>query len=326
MEINKAKRTILIMCSSLGVENKKEAKRFTDLQWDSIQEKIKNSDLNSIEAFYDINKIQIDEYIDISEDYKNRIIKLFEREKELLKEVIKLKKIGINILVKSDENYPDDLINKLNKKTPNILYYCGDIEILKNRGIGIVGSRDIDKESLDFTKKIAQFAVEEDINIVSGGAKGVDLTSEKEALKGNGKVISIVANNLIKKVSENRKYIKNKNLLVISEVEPDEHFRIYNAMSRNKYIYILSNACIVVKSGYKKGGTWTGAEESLKNNWTKVFVREDKDTPKGNKELIMLGAEAINSGSIKSGKSLLELMEKKNYIKEKKEEQIEFEM
>ena len=43
-------------------------------------------------------------------------------------------------------------------------------------------------------------------------------------------------------------------------------------MARNKYIYCLSNAAVVVKSD-TKGGTWEGAKENQKYHWVPLWVR-----------------------------------------------------
>ena len=63
-------------------------------------------------------------------------------------------------------------------------------------------------------------------------------------------------------------------------------------MARNKYIYSLAKAVIVVKSDKYKGGTWTGAQENLKKGWSVELVRNI--TYSGNQELIKLGAYAID--------------------------------
>ena len=63
-------------------------------------------------------------------------------------------------------------------------------------------------------------------------------------------------------------------------------------MARNKYIYSLAKAVIVVKSDHDKGGTWTGAQENLKKGWSVALVRNITYT--GNQELIKLGAYAID--------------------------------
>ncbi len=44
-------------------------------------------------------------------------------------------------------------------------------------------------------------------------------------------------------------------------------------MQRNKYIYSLADAAMVVHSG-DSGGTWTGAKENLKKQWVPLWVKQ----------------------------------------------------
>jgi predicted Rossmann fold nucleotide-binding protein DprA/Smf involved in DNA uptake len=46
----------------------------------------------------------------------------------------------------------------------------------------------------------------------------------------------------------------------------------------------------VVASDVKKGGTWAGATEALREKWIPVFVLEHPNMPEGNKLLLKKGA------------------------------------
>ena len=61
-------------------------------------------------------------------------------------------------------------------------------------------------------------------------------------------------------------------------------------MARNKLIYTLSDATIVVKSD-TKGGTWEGAKENIKKQWVPLWVIDNKE--KGNEEIVKMGAKRL---------------------------------
>ena len=75
--------------------------------------------------------------------------------------------------------------------------------------------------------------------------------------------------------------------------KPDAGFSVGIAMMRNKYIYSQSEGTVVVKSDYKKGGTWSGAIENIKHKRSETYCW---DNPKyqGNVELIAKGAIPID--------------------------------
>lgn len=89
---------------------------------------------------------------------------------------------------------------------------------------------------------------------------------------------------------ENRDLIIDGRVLLLSVHDPAAGFSVGNAMQRNKLIYALSDASLVVNSDYETGGTWSGAVEQLeKYHFGVVYVRDD-DTCKGLSALKLKGA------------------------------------
>jgi predicted Rossmann fold nucleotide-binding protein DprA/Smf involved in DNA uptake len=62
---------------------------------------------------------------------------------------------------------------------------------------------------------------------------------------------------------DHRNYLRDGQLVLLSPYDPQAGFNIGNAMQRNKLIYALADAALVVQSDYGKGGTWAGAIEQL---------------------------------------------------------------
>lgn len=67
-------------------------------------------------------------------------------------------------------------------------------------------------------------------------------------------------------------------------------------MMRNRYIYAQSAGTVVVRSDYKKGGTWSGAVDCIKHEICPLFCWNHAEY-KGNTELIKLGAMPIDENS-----------------------------
>ena len=103
--------------------------------------------------------------------------------------------------------------------------------------------------------------------------------------------ISFVADSLISKIRKKEilDAVVNRKCLLLSDVRPDVGFSAARAMNRNKYIYASSYGTFVVASDYNKGGTWAGAAEAMKNEWTKVLVWNHGGY-EGNRRLIEKGA------------------------------------
>ena len=80
-------------------------------------------------------------------------------------------------------------------------------------------------------------------------------------------------------------------LVLACPYDPAARFQVGQAMQRNKLIYALSDAALVVNSDYGKGGTWTGATEQLdKLKLVPVYVRANGVMGRGLEALRERGA------------------------------------
>ncbi len=206
----------------------------------------------------------------------------------------KWSKAGLWVMSKADSDYPKALKKKLQDVAPPVLFGIGNKELFNNVAVGFVGSRTIDLDDEAFTTVKAQLAVKQGYTVVSGGAKGVDQISMLSALNAGGCCIGVLADSLFRSSASKvyRDFLANQKLVLVSPFYPEAGFNVGNAMARNKYIYSLAKAVIVVKSDHDKGGTWTGAQENLKKGWSVELVRNI--TYSGNQELIKLGAYAVD--------------------------------
>lgn len=200
---------------------------------------------------------------------------------------------GLWVIARSDEQYPKMLKAHLKEKAPPVLFGCGDPGLLELGGIGIVGSRNVDQCAADFTRETALLCARQNVQVVSGGARGVDQISMQSALERGGKVTGIVADNLLRKTLERsaRRAITDGELVLVSPYHPQAGFTVGSAMGRNKLIYALSNYGLVVSAEYNKGGTWSGAAEELRRESGRpLFVRTGSGVPEGNNRLLEKGA------------------------------------
>ena len=199
---------------------------------------------------------------------------------------------GLWVVCRSDEDYPGRYLKRLRENAPPILFGAGDKQLLSGGGLAIVGSRNVDEVGTQFTRDVAAWCATGKAPVVSGGARGVDKTAMNGALEAGGTVVGVLAENLLRAsvARDSRDAIADSRLLLISHCHPNARFNVGTAMWRNKLIYAMADAGLVVSAEYKKGGTWAGAEEELKRKPAKpVFVRRGKDVPSGNTKLVKLG-------------------------------------
>jgi predicted Rossmann fold nucleotide-binding protein DprA/Smf involved in DNA uptake len=174
-----------------------------------------------------------------------------------------------------------------------VLFGAGPRSLLSGGGLAIVGSRNVDGEGDTFARETAAQCARNNLPVISGGARGVDLAAMRGALNVGGVVIGVLADHLLK-TSVDPKFrdsLADGRLLLISPYNPESRFTVGNAMGRNKLIYALADFGLVVAADHGKGGTWAGAVEELKQvSGRPIFVRIGPGVPLGNRKLLDYGA------------------------------------
>ncbi|MFG0270686.1 DNA-processing protein DprA [Pseudomonas sp. zjy_14] len=191
---------------------------------------------------------------------------------------------AIWVISRADSEYPKRLKARLRTDAPALLYGCGDISLLETGGLAVVGSRKIDDGLVDYTTSIGRLAAYSNRTIISGGAKGVDLAAMRGALQSGGKVIGVLAENLERTAMsrEERNSLREGKLVLVSAYDPNAGFNVGHAMQRNKLIYALADASLVVIAEVNKGGTWAGAVEQLdKLRYVPLFIRSTGEPSAG---------------------------------------------
>ncbi len=192
-----------------------------------------------------------------------------------------------------DADYPSQIKARLGKSAPPIIYGSGNLTLLDNGGLAVVGSRDISDVLIEYAQQIGCIAAISRCSIVSGGARGVDQAAMRGALNRGGTAIGVLADDLERAVMhrENRDRLIDADLALISPYDPRAGFSIGNAMRRNKLIYALSDAGLVVNADHNKGGSWAGAVEQLdKLRLVPIYARADGEVGKGLEALLGRGA------------------------------------
>ncbi|MDA3837178.1 MAG: DNA-processing protein DprA [Nanoarchaeota archaeon] len=289
--ITERTKAILLLTSYFAKSSDSNLKPLTTSEWNRLVRWLQTKLINPEDFFTQ----DIDSLLNGWQDKSitiERVNSLLERKSGLAIALDKWVKVGIWIINRGDKLYPKKVKDRLKENAPPIFFGIGNIDLLNQNYIGVVGARKTSEKELQDTKNIGTRISENNYGIVSGGAKGVDESAMLGALEAGGYSLGFVADSLIRKSTSNifRKHIINKRLCLVSPFNPEAGFNVGNAMSRNKLIYTQSDATIVMKSD-TKGGTWEGAKENIKKQWVPLWVMNCKE--KGNEEIIKMGAKKL---------------------------------
>ena len=288
-------QAILLLCASFGQNRQTEPQPLTLGEYNSLAGWLRENQKRPADLLH-LTCLNLLQEIPVNKLDFYRVSALLERGVMLSLAVEKWTNQGLWILGRSDSQYPKRLKQILKHLAPAIIYGIGNITLLSQGGLAIVGSRDIDEEGLDRTQRIAQACAEEEMQVVSGGARGVDTAAMLSALEAGGTAVGVLADSLAKAAvaGKYRAAIKEDRLTLVSACDPNAGFNVGNAMGRNKYIYALADRALVINCSVGTGGTWAGAVEALeKIKDVPVFVRIDDAVPEGNRQLLKRGAQPL---------------------------------
>lgn len=162
------------------------------------------------------------------------------------------------VLELKDPLYPEKIKQFVaNRKK---LYYRGNIDLLKEPAIGIVGSRKCTPYGHAVATEIAKRAAYFGVTVISGLAKGIDGAAHRGTLINHGKTIAVLGCGVDVIYPRQNKDIYEKIAkegLLLSEYPPGAPAERYNFPTRNRIISALSDALIVVEGGTRSGSLIT---------------------------------------------------------------------
>lgn len=325
MVLNENHLATLLLTTSLGISDK-NVKPLSLGNWNKLVNEIVASGLKEPAALFKLSTEELEEKLVLKKDEADQIYNLLKKGAQLAIQLEELNRRGIYTLCRSDKDYPVLIKRKLKEHAPAVIFYSGNLDLLKEVAVGMVGSRNIDVDILDNTKFISERAVSEGLIIVSGGAKGVDSVSETAAFDCGGSFISFICDSLVTRIKkkEVRDRISTGRALYMTMDGPNYPFSAGRAMTRNKFIYSLAKGTFVLNSDYNSGGTWAGAIENLKKNLSLTFVLNNNS--KGNVELIKQGGISVELEKDFLINSLFEKKQEEKIVEEKKEEIVQMDL
>lgn len=196
----------------------------------------------------------------------------------------------------ASEKYPERL--RYIKNPPSRLYALGNIEILNEAGIAVIGSRTNTQYGEKMCKRFTKNLVEYNINIVSGLAYGIDSIAHETCLKNSGRTIAVLPSGL-KNICEatNRNLIMpilKNNGVIISEYENSISADSTKFLERNRIVAGLGIGTLVVEAGYRSG-TRVTARFTMENERPLFCIPSSLENIKGKttNELIQRGAKLV---------------------------------
>lgn len=206
---------------------------------------------------------------------------------------------GNHIICYDDDDYPPLL--KQIPDYPPLLYCSGDIELLKNPQVAIVGSRNCTPGGARTAKDFAATLAHAGLTITSGMAAGIDSQAHLGALSCGGNTIAVTGTGLDRIYpSQNKQlaYDIHENGLLVSEFPLGTGPNSENFPRRNRIISGLSVATLIVEATRRSGSLIT-ARQAVEQGREVFAIPGSIHNPmaRGCHQLIREGAKLVDQAS-----------------------------
>lgn len=195
-------------------------------------------------------------------------------------------------------DYPDLLASI--DDAPILLSARGNVALLSDPQLAIVGSRHASKQGVNIAKDFAKHLSNQGLTITSGLALGIDAAAHQGGLQGLGKTVAVIGTGLDRIYPAANQTLARQIAeegLMISEFPLGTPPLAFNFPRRNRIISGLSVGTLVVEAALKSGSLIT-AKTAIEQGREVFAVPGSINNPlaKGCHQLIKQGAKLVESG------------------------------
>ena len=159
-----------------------------------------------------------------------------------------------------DPRWPERL-DHLGDTSPLGLWYRGNLDVLEDPAMAVVGSRAATTYGVKITHDMTCELADSGVAIVSGGAFGIDAAAHRGALTAHGHTAVVSAGGLDRPypVAHSRLFreILDGGGLLLSENPPGSSSLRHRFLGRNRIIAALGHATVVVEAPFRSGALST---------------------------------------------------------------------
>lgn len=212
----------------------------------------------------------------------------------------------INKVENYDLLYPTKVSSM--SKPPKAIFYRGDISILNDQVIAVIGQREASERSIAIAYQIGKILAEHGYTILNGLAIGCDKYAAMGALSQNGKVVGVMPCGLDRTYPASCKQIAEeiveKGGCLISQYQEGIRPEKYRFVERDQLQAVLSSKIIVI-STKTTGGTMHTISYAVKaGKHIGSVIEQEGSSEEGNVYI----CKKYNAKEIKDNESLLEFV------------------
>jgi DNA processing protein len=221
------------------------------------------------------------------------------KELDLSEELARIRRAGLQVLTWDDPRYPERLL-AINDPPP-VLYVRGELLLSDDWAVAIVGTRLATVYGKEAARRLSADLARSGVTVISGLARGIDVTAHQAALEAGGRTIAVLGSGLDVIYPWEHQRVAGQiaaHGALISEYALGTQPDASNFPPRNRIISGLSRGVVVIEAGDRSGAliTATFAAEQGRDVFAvpgSIFQRSSQ----GTNRLIREGAKPVLSSA-----------------------------
>jgi DNA processing protein len=211
--------------------------------------------------------------------------------------------LGASVIACGDDRYPAALHDLTACEQPEIspappvLFAHGNLALLRQPAVAIVGTRHATATGLRAAARIARECADAGVLVVSGLARGIDAESHVGALECGGPTAAVIGTGIDVAYPADHRGLQQRiarDGLLLTESLPGQRATRGSFPERNRLIAALTQLTVVVEAGHRSGALLTAqAAEKLNRTVAAVPGAFDSAACLGSNELLRDGAHVI---------------------------------
>ena len=176
-------------------------------------------------------------------------------ERRIASALRELERAQARVMTVADPQYPACL-HQLEAEKPPILFYRGDVELLRTRMVAIVGTRRSTEYGNEVAEMLAADLARYDITVISGLALGIDTHAHLGALEAGGKTVAVLGCGIDVLYPQRNARLQERIAtegVLLSEFAPGEPAMKHHFLQRNRLLAKLAGGVVVVEAGERSG-------------------------------------------------------------------------
>ena len=218
-------QALLLLCSRLGQVDDNGAKPLTAKQYGALARWLRERSLRPGDLLDNQGRRRLTE-LQVAGLAREAVEALLDRGGALGIMTDRWTSRGLWVLGRGDDGYPARFKSYLGQAAPPLLFGAGDAKLLQRGGLAMVGSRDASDEDIEFARRVAAGCAAQEIPVISGGARGVDLESMGAAFENGGCAVGVLPDSLARATvsARYREGIMAGRLTLVSPYDPESRW------------------------------------------------------------------------------------------------------